>query len=78
MNGGPAWLEPREDNAEAPNEPVAENLVNEGGNQVGIKHAVHFELYTPYALRNLSMNSAPASKKTLSNKNILKPLLPLG
>ena len=44
MNGGPAWLEPREDNAEAPNEPVAENLVNEGGNQVGIKHAVHFEL----------------------------------
>ena len=34
MNGGPAWLEPREDNVEAANEQVAENLVNEGDNQV--------------------------------------------
>ena len=35
MNGGPAWLEPREDNVEAPaNEQLAENLVNEGDNQV--------------------------------------------
>lgn len=35
MNGGPAWLEPREDNAgAAANEQVAENLVNEFDNQV--------------------------------------------
>ena len=34
MNGGPAWLEPREDNAVPHNEPVAENLVNEGDDQV--------------------------------------------
>ncbi len=34
MNGGPVWLEPREDNVEAANEQVAENLVNEGDDQV--------------------------------------------
>ena len=34
MNGGPAWLEPREDNVVPANEPVAENLVHEGDDQV--------------------------------------------
>ncbi|CAB3989401.1 E3 ubiquitin- ligase MARCH6 isoform X1 [Paramuricea clavata] len=35
MNGGPAWLEPREDNVEVANDQVAENLVNAGVNQDG-------------------------------------------
>lgn len=37
MNGGPAWLEPREDNvAAAANEHGAENPPNEGANPVRI------------------------------------------
>jgi hypothetical protein len=36
MNGGPAWLEPREDNVDVANEQVAENLVNAGVNQASL------------------------------------------
>lgn len=51
MNGGPAWLEPHEDNLDVANGHVAENLANDDDQLV----SVNISLVTCYAEREVVM-----------------------